>query len=96
MGCEPRATLFNSFSPPILVSNISIGIRIPINLHKRLEVYIAETHLTKTEVILNALAQYLDVSDEIPLDQRVKALEAQMLELKSLVKNTSSTNISAI
>ncbi|MBD2200678.1 MULTISPECIES: DNA-binding domain-containing protein [Calothrix] len=78
------------------MSNISIGIRIPINLHKRLEVYIAETHLTKTEVILNALAQYLDVSDEIPLDQRVKALEAQMLELKSLVKNTSSTNISAI
>ncbi len=74
------------------MSNISIGIRIPINLHKRLKVYIAETHLTKTEVILNALAQYLDASEEIPLSQRVAALEAQMLELKSLVKNTSSTN----
>lgn len=78
------------------MSNISIGIRIPTNLHKRLESYIAETHLTKTEVILNALAQYLDVSEEIPLLQRVAALEAQMLELKSLVKNTSSTKISAI
>ncbi|QIR38510.1 CopG family transcriptional regulator [Tolypothrix sp. PCC 7910] len=78
------------------MSNISIGIRISTNLHKRLEVYIAETHLTKTEVILNALAQYLDVSEEIPLSQRVAALEAQMLELKSLIKNTSSTNISAI
>lgn len=78
------------------MSNISIGIRIPTNLHKRLEVYIAETHLTKTEVILNALAQYLDASEEMTLSQRVSALEAQMLDIKSLVKNTSSTNISAI
>ncbi|MBG1243173.1 DNA-binding domain-containing protein [Nostoc sp. NZL] len=78
------------------MSNISIGIRIPTNLHKRLEIYIAETHLTKTEVILNALAQYLDASEEIPLSQRVAALEAQMLELKGLVKNTFSTNINAI
>jgi hypothetical protein len=78
------------------VSNISIGIRIPTNLHKRLEAYIAETRSTKTEVILNALAQYLDASGEIPLSQRVKALEAQMLELKSLVKNTSSINRSVI
>lgn len=78
------------------MSNISIGIRIPTNLHKRLEVYISETHLTKTEVILNALAQYLDASEEMTLSQRVAALEAQMLELKSLLKNTSSTNISTI
>jgi hypothetical protein len=78
------------------VSNISIGIRIPANLYQQLESYIAETHLTKTEVILNALVQYLDVSEEISLSQRVAALEAQMLELKSLVKNTSSTKISAI
>ncbi len=78
------------------MSNISIGIRIPTNLHKRLESYIAETHLTKTEVILNALAQYLDATEEIQLSQRMAALEAQMLELKSLVKNASSTNISAI
>ncbi len=78
------------------MSNISIGIRIPANLYQQLESYIAETHLTKTEVILNALVQYLDVSEEISLSQRVAALEAQMLELKSLVKNTSSTKISAI
>lgn len=78
------------------MSNISIGIRIPTNLHKRLEVYIAETHLTKTEVILNALAQYLGATEEVPLSQRVAALEAQMLELKSLVKNTSSTDTSTI
>ncbi|MBN4004018.1 DNA-binding domain-containing protein [Nostoc sp. LPT] len=78
------------------MSNISIGIRIPANLYQQLESYIAKTHLTKTEVILNALAQYLDVSEEISLSQRVAALEAQMIELKSLVKNTSSTNISAI
>ncbi|ARV57997.1 hypothetical protein BZZ01_04505 [Nostocales cyanobacterium HT-58-2] len=78
------------------MSNISIGIRIPANLYQQLESYIAQTHLTKTEVILNALAQYLDVSEKISLSQRVAALEAQMLELKSLVKNTSSKNTSAI
>ncbi len=78
------------------MSNISIGIRIPTNLYKRLECYIAETHSTKTEVILNALAQYLDASEEVPLNQRVTALEAQILELKGLVKNISNTNTSTI
>jgi len=58
------------------VSNNSIGIRIPANLHQSLEDYIAENHLTKTEVILNALAQYLGTSEEVPLNQRVGALEA--------------------
>jgi predicted DNA-binding protein len=69
------------------VSNISIGIRIPTNLHKRLEAYIAETDSTKTEILLNALAQYLGASEEVPLRQRVAALESQMLELKGLVKS---------
>lgn len=78
------------------MSNNSIGIRIPTNLHKRLESYIAETHSTKTEVILNALAQYIGASEEVPLSQRVAALEAQVLELKGLVKNTFSTNASEI
>lgn len=72
--------------------NISTGIRIPPHLHKRLEDYIAETHATKTEVILTALAQYLGVAEEISLSQRVAELEAQMVELRNLVKS----NISAI
>ena len=75
------------------MSNISIGIRIPTNLHKRLESYIAETHLTKTEVILNALAQYLGAAEEVPLSQRVAALEAQMLELKGLVNSSFASNL---
>ncbi|MBD2451732.1 DNA-binding domain-containing protein [Nostoc sp. FACHB-152] len=70
----------------------SIGIRIPTNLHKRLEDYIAETQSTKTEVILTALAHYLGAIEEVPLSQRVTALEAQVAELKHLVKS----NISAI
>lgn len=73
------------------MSNSSIGVRIPPNLQKRLESYIAETHSTRTEVILNALAQYLGASEEVPLSQRVSALEAQILELKGLVKNISNT-----
>ena len=75
------------------MSNNSIGIRIPTNLHKRLESYIAETHSTKTEVILNALAQYLGASEEVPLSQRVAALEAQILELKSLVNFSIASNL---
>lgn len=72
------------------MSSNSIGIRIPTNLHKRLESYIAETHSTKTEVILNALAQYLGAAEEVPLSQRMAALEAQVLELKGFLKNTSN------
>jgi len=47
-------------------------------------------------VILNALAQYIGASEEVPLSQRVAALEAQILELKGLVKNTFNTNASEI
>ncbi len=77
------------------MSSNSIGIRLPINLHRRLEEYIAKTHATKTEVILNALAQYLGAAEEVPLRQRMEALEAQMLELKGLVKSSLNTNTSA-
>lgn len=74
------------------MSSNSIGIRLPHNLHKRLEKYIAETHATKTEVILNALAQYLGAAEEVPLLQRMEALEAQMLELRGLVKSSLNTS----
>ncbi len=73
------------------MSNTSIGIRIPSNLHKRLEEYITRTHSTKTEVIVNALAQYLGAAEEVPLTQRVTALEAQMSELKVQLQNLSPT-----
>jgi hypothetical protein len=72
------------------VSNVFIGIRIPGNLHERLEDYIAKTYATKTEVIFTALAQHLGVNEEIPLSQRVAALEAQMAEQRNLVKNSTS------
>ena len=61
--------------------------------HTRLESYIAKTHFTKTEVILNALAQYIGASEEVPLNQRVAALEAQVLELKGLVNSSIASNL---
>ncbi|MBW4586160.1 ribbon-helix-helix domain-containing protein [Aetokthonos hydrillicola Thurmond2011] len=75
------------------MSSTSIGIRIPTHLHERLESYVTQTHLTKTEVILNALAQYLGANEEVPLSQRVAALEAQMLELKGLVKSSLTSDL---
>jgi hypothetical protein len=84
--CKLCATFLNNIYSSNLMSNSAIGVRIPPNLQKRLESHIAETHSTRTEVILNALAQYLGASEEVPLTQRVSALEAQILELKGLVK----------
>ena len=44
------------------------------------------TGISKTEVMVRALAQYLDCPDSIPLSQRVAEMEKKVAELEMLVK----------
>lgn len=63
-----------------------IAIRLPHNLMSKLNMYVQRTGSSKTEVMVGALAQYLDCPESIPLTQRVTELEINIRELEGLVK----------
>ncbi len=65
------------------MSNISVGVRIPQNLHKKLTVHAAKADISKSEVIISALAHYLSCTEDIPLSQRVAAIEARLAKLEA-------------
>jgi len=68
------------------MTRVSVAVRIPEALHKRLKAYLSNTRSSKTEVVINALAQYLGATEEVLLNQRVKALESQVAPLRAEVK----------
>jgi predicted DNA-binding protein len=41
------------------MNTVQLGIRIPSSLNQRLTVFIAQTGMSKTEVVVSALASYL-------------------------------------
>ena len=43
----------------------NISIRVPENIRKRLDEYVDKTNLTKTEVMVRALTQYLGINHEL-------------------------------
>jgi|SanBayMetagenome_1026888.scaffolds.fasta_scaffold10104_3 predicted DNA-binding protein len=63
-----------------------IAVRISPSLLDKLNSYIEKTGTTKTDVVINALAQYIGCIDSVPLTQRMAELERQMKELRDLVK----------
>ncbi len=63
-----------------------IAIRLPVPLMEKLNAYVKRSGASKTEVMVGALAQYLDLPESIPLSQRVSEIEKRMKELEMLVK----------
>ena len=63
-----------------------IAIRLPVPLMEKLNAYVKRTGASKTEVMVGALAQYLDFPESIPLSQRMAAMEKRMEKLEMLVK----------
>lgn len=62
-----------------------IAVRVPPSLFEQLNQYVVKTGTSKTDVVVNAIAEYLGCADNVPLSQRMAELEAQMKELKALV-----------
>ncbi len=67
------------------MSKVQLAVRIPEKLQEKLDNYIGQTGATKTEVVVNALGEYLDCAETIPLterlaefDKRLSLIEAQM------------------
>lgn len=69
------------------MNTVQLGIRIPSNLNKRLIIFMEQTGISKTEVVVNALASYLGCTEEISLTERITSLEAKMAQLEAFVKS---------
>ena len=63
-----------------------IAVRIPPSLLEKLNSYVKRTGTSKTEVVVGALAIYLGCAEDVPLSQRVAALEGKVEELQALMK----------
>ena len=63
-----------------------ISVRIPPSLNNQLVEYVKENGLSKTEVMISALAHYLGSQTEVPLSTRVSQLEIKVKELEELQK----------
>jgi predicted DNA-binding protein len=62
-----------------------IAVRVPPSVLDKLNIYADSTGTTKTEVIVNALIQYLDGVEDMRLCHRVAVLEAKVKELERMV-----------
>ncbi len=70
------------------MNTIQLGVRIPSNLNERLTSFRSQTGMSKTEVVINALASYMGCAEEISLTERMASLEAKVAMLEALVKES--------
>ena len=68
------------------MSKIQLAVRIPEKLQQKLDNYIGQTGVTKTEVVINALGQYLDCAENVPLTQRMAEIERRVAFLEAKEK----------
>jgi metal-responsive CopG/Arc/MetJ family transcriptional regulator len=68
------------------MSSVSVGVRIPSNLYEKLLAHVNKVHASKSEVIISALAQYLESTEDLPLSQRVAEVEKKLAVLESKVE----------
>lgn len=65
-----------------MMANTHISIRIPPKLNSQLEAYTERHGATKTEILLSALAKYLEVEPEVSLTDRIASLERRLEKLE--------------
>lgn len=68
-----------------------VVIRIPPKLFSKFNAYMEKTGSSKTEVVLSALAQYLECVEDLPLTQRMAKLETRITMLETSIKNLTQT-----
>ena len=66
-----------------------ITVRLSLYLLTELNHYVGQTGMSKTDVVISAIAQYLGCAENVPLIQRVAELEMRVNQLESLMKPAS-------
>ena len=64
------------------MSSVSVGVRIPSNLYEKLLAHTSKINTSKSEVIISALAKYLDATEDVPLSVKVANLEKRIVLLE--------------
>ncbi len=65
--------------------SVSVGLRLPVYLHDKLVAYATQVHASKSEVIVAALANYLDNAENVPLSVKMADLERRIVALETKV-----------
>ena len=65
------------------MSSVSVGVRIPSNLYEKLINHAHKIDTSKSEVIISALAKYLNATEDVPLSVRVANLEKRIVALET-------------
>ncbi|MDZ8083394.1 MAG: DUF6009 family protein [Nostoc sp. DcaGUA01] len=60
-----------------------IAVRIPLFILRKLNTHIQKTGMSQTDVVVSALAKYLDSTPDMPLIQRIVTLEEKVAALEA-------------
>ena len=71
------------------MSKIPLAVRIPEKLQEKLDNYIGQTGATKTEVVINALAEYLDCAETIPLTERLAEFDKRISFVEAKINSST-------
>ncbi len=64
------------------MNTVQLGVRIPAHLNNQLTSYVAQAGISKTELVISALASYLGCAENVPLNERVARIEARLTALE--------------
>ncbi len=64
-----------------------VGVKVPLLLHEKLKEQAAALNVSKSEVVLSALAQYLDSASDVPMAVRMATVEKRLTEVEALVNS---------
>ncbi len=68
-----------------MATTIQVGVKVPALIHDKLKEQATALSVSKSEVVLSALAQYQDSASDVPLAVRMAALEKRMAEVEALL-----------
>ncbi|MEA5566662.1 DNA-binding domain-containing protein [Anabaena sp. UHCC 0399] len=63
-----------------------IVVRLPPDLLEKLNKYAQQSGTSKTDVVIGALAQYLECAEALSLNQKIAQLETRVATVEALVK----------
>ena len=68
------------------MDKIPLAVRIPASLQMKLDDYLHKTKVSKTDIVITALAQYLNSPESLSLNQRMDKLERRLAALETKVE----------
>lgn len=73
------------------MASLQFSVRIPPELDKKVKEYAVKNKTTKTEIMIAALARYLDCESKVPLTQRVVELERQIARVQEQIEQLKAS-----